>query len=439
VAGQCDVLVIGAGYAGLAAAIEASEAGASVIVLGRRNPFASNSSIGGGVFALVDTPLQREKGVRDSAELLVEDILKANRHSIPQDLVAVAVQESTELYGWMTELGVRFPELLQFPGHSVARVHLESGMSGANTMRLLLEAVGSRGVDVRLGTTAENLILGNGKAVVGVQAVREGTKTEIRANRAVVLAAGGFGRNPNMMARYLPELKGVTTISAAGSTGDGIRMGIEVGAELHNMDSAVLASIGSVKKGSRIPGIAQILLNGAILVNKNGQRFADESEGYIPTALPILHQPDGIAFLIFNEELLKGVEQVSDQIDKYVGMGLIQYGKTADELATAAGIDQENLQETVKKHLLVGSLYGIWVKPILLMTHGGLKINAQTQVMHSQGYPIPHLYAVGDSTAGLGGAATAECPCPGYLTGCGYLWALGSGRVAGRNAAENRN
>ncbi|MBA7711167.1 Fumarate reductase flavoprotein subunit [subsurface metagenome] len=266
---QCDVIVVGAGFAGLAAALEASKAGASVVVLGRRNPFASNSALGGGSFALVDTPLQGEKGIRDSAELFAEDILKANRYSIPRDVVTAVAQQSVQLYEWMIELGAQFYEVTLYPGHSVARVHLESGLDGANTLRLLLKGVMSKGADVRLGMVAEHLIINNSNEVEGVQAADSGGKTSIRAGRAIVLAAGGFGKNQSMMAKYLPQFAGMSCVSGAGSTGDGIKMGIEVGAELLNMDAVLLYSLGSAKRGLRILGISEAMTKGAILVNNS--------------------------------------------------------------------------------------------------------------------------------------------------------------------------
>lgn len=434
---QFDVIVVGAGFAGLAAALEASKAGASVVVLRRRNPFASNSALGGGSFALVDTPLQREKGIRDSAELFAEDILKANRHSIPRDVVMTAAQQSVQLYEWMIELGAQFYEVTLYPGHSVARVHLESGLDGANTLRLLLKGVMSEGADVRLSMVAEHLIINNSNEVEGVQAASPGGKTLIRAERAVVLAAGGFGKNQSMMAKYLPQFAGMSCVSGAGSTGDGIKMGIEVGAELLNMDAVLLYSLGSAKRGLRILGISEAMTKGAILVNKNGQRFVDENKGYVLTAPPVMRQPDGVAFLIFNEGILTSVIKLHKSIDKYLKMGLFHYGKTAPELATAAGIDPQCLQETVKQYFPSRSLYGTWVKPIVMQTAGGLRVNARAQVMHRQGYLIPHLYAAGDNTPSLGGAATKDNPCPGYLTGTGYLWALASGRIAGQSAAKD--
>jgi fumarate reductase flavoprotein subunit len=285
---------------------------------------------------------------------------------------------------------------------------------------------------------AEHLLLNKNNAVEGAQATQEGKKALIRARRAVVLAAGGFGKNQSMMAKYLPQLAGISCLSGAGSTGDGIRMGMEAGAELLNMDAAEMYAVGSVKKASRIVGISDTLNKGAILVNKNGQRFTEESKGYVLAAPPVMRQPDSVAFLIFDEAILESVSKLHEYVGKYLNMGLLQYGKTVRELATSAGIVPQHLEETVKRYFPLGNLYGIWVKPVIIQTMGGLRVNARAQVIHCQGYPIPHLYAAGDNTPSLGGAATQENPCPGYLTGTGYLWALASGRIAGQNAASDR-
>jgi len=433
---QCDVLVVGTGFAGLAAAIESLNSGAKVIVLGRRNPLASNSALGGGTFALVDTPLQRQRGIQDSADLLAQDILKANRHTVPEDIVTAAAQQSVQLYDWLIEIGAEFYEVMQYPGHSVPRVHLETGLDGANTLKLLLKRVISKGADVRLGMIAEHLILDEKNEVDGVEAVNMREKIRIRAKRATILAAGGFAKNKSMMAKYLPKYAEMPCVSGAGSTGDGIRMGIEIGAEVLNMDAAELYSLGSAKRGLRILGVSEAMSKGAILVNKYGRRFTDESKGYVLTAPPVMQQPGAVALLILDEKILRSVVKLQRNIAKYLRMDLFYFGERAFDLANRTGVDFDNFQKTVNEYFPPGNLYGTWVRTIVIQSMGGLKVNSRTQVMHCQGHPIPRLYAAGDNTPSLGGAATSDNPCPGYLTGTGYLWALASGRIAGKNAAE---
>jgi len=283
---------------------------------------------------------------------------------------------------------------------------------------------------------AEHLILDEKNEVDGVEAVNMREKIRIRAKRATILAAGGFAKNKSMMAKYLPKYAEMPCVSGAGSTGDGIRMGIEIGAEVLNMDAAELYSLGSAKRGLRILGVSEAMSKGAILVNKYGRRFTDESKGYVLTAPPVMQQPGAVALLILDEKILRSVVKLQRNIAKYLRMDLFYFGERAFDLANRTGVDFDNFQKTVNEYFPPGNLYGTWVRTIVIQSMGGLKVNSRTQVMHCQGHPIPRLYAAGDNTPSLGGAATSDNPCPGYLTGTGYLWALASGRIAGKNAAE---
>ena len=212
-------------------------------------------------------------------------------------------------------------------------------------------------------------------------------------------------------------------------------MGIECGAKPHNMNAAVLGCLGSVKNGHPLSGVVEAMLQGGILVNKNGRRFADERKGlFSDTAFPMLQQPESMALLVFDEAIKKRVAKLERHEDTYIRNGSLFFGKTADELASKAGVERDNFHGIATERFPSGNLYGTWVKPTLAMTHGGLLVNESMQVIHLDGYPISKLFAAGDNTAGLGGNADEERPFPGYI-GTGYLWAMTSGRIAGRNAA----
>jgi fumarate reductase flavoprotein subunit len=433
---QCDVVVVGVGFAGIAAILEASKIGASVIALGRKNPLASNSAKSAGGFILADTPLQRANGIHDSADLLAQDILNANHHSLPKDLVMAAAREATELYDWLTKLGVRFAMVRPLSGHSVPRAHRIGSMGGSHVLKLLFEAVKGTGTKVNLGMTAQHLIVDADNRVEGVQALDEEGEIEIRASKGVVLAAGGFGKNRDMLAQFLPKLSEMFCVGGAGSTGDGIRMGMEIGARSINMDAAVLTPLCSIKRDVTLPGIVEAMIQGAILINKKGQRFVDERKGmFSDTAFPVMLQPDRRALLVFDEDIKKRVKKLEKHMNHYLNKGLLLFGRNADELADRAGIEKKSFRIAVEERYPSGNLYGTWVQSALVMTHGGLMVNPAAQVIHEKGDPIPHLYAAGDNTPGLGGGRTDDRPFPGYI-GSGCLWALASGRIAGRNAAE---
>lgn len=430
---RCDVVVVGSGFAGLAAALEAQRLGAAVIILGGSKPFASNSAIGSGGFVLVDTPLQRAQGIADSADLLAHDILNANRRSVPEGIVNAAAREAVTLYDWLTSMGARFVTVKPFPGHSVPRVHRNIA-GGGHILRLLLEKVRREGGIFMPGTVGSHLMMGD-QGAEGVQAVSKDGTVRIEAVKGVILAAGGFGRNREMIDTFLPRFSALSSGSGLGSTGDGIRMGIECGAKTNNMNAAVLTGLGSVRSGNPLPGMVEAMLLGGVLVNKNGLRFVDERKGlFSDTAFPMIREPDSMALLVFDEAIKTKVTKLERHADTYIRKGSLFFGRTADELASKAGVERDNFRSIAAERYPSGNLYGTWVKPTLAMTQGGLSVNRLMQVIHREGHPISQLFAAGDNTAGLGGSVDEERPFPGYI-GTGYLWALTSGRIAGWNAA----
>ena len=171
-----------------------------------------------------------------------------------------------------------------------------------------------------------------------------------------------------MMKEFLPDLIDIPCQNGAGSTGDGIRMGKEVGAQLLNMDAAMVNGVGSEKGGRRISGLAAILGKGSLLINQDSQRFFDEKKGYSQAVLPIMRQPNSTALLVFDEEILKNEKRVTKRIEVYFKKGFILYGKTACQLASVAKLDTHRFQEAVDQYFPQGGLYGIWVKPALSTT-----------------------------------------------------------------------
>ena len=432
-----DVVVIGAGGAGLSAAIEARKMGAEVIVLSRIGKLANNTAIAGGVFPLVGTPMQTERSIEDSEDLFARDLLEANGHTVDETLIRTAIRGSADLYEWLTGFGVRFRDLVQFHGHSAARCHAEASWKGANVVTALVEAAQKMGVDFRYGTSASDLIMSQDAEVIGVKAQnREGNPIRIGVRRGVVLAAGGFGKNKAMMREYVPEFAHLPVMSATGSTGDGIRMALAVGAQKVNMSSVVMYAASEIKKRRTVFWL--FIMEGGILVNKDAKRFVDESIGYVRAAVPVARQRDGMAFMIFDEQISAKVRQadIRRSVESYMKDGVVIEDSTVEGLAGKMNVDPVALRNTVAKLSFQGRLYAIPIIPCVIQTHGGVKINSEAQVISNEGRPIPRLYAAGDNAAGLAGPATEDCGCPGYMTGTGYLDAFVFGRIAGRNAAR---
>lgn len=454
-----DVVVVGAGFAGLSAALEARQQGAEVIVLSRMGLLANNSAISGGHVALVGTPLQKEMGIKDSPELYARDLLKSNNYSVDAELTKILTIGATELYNWLAGFGVQFSVLVPWPGHSVTRIHHGIETNGSGMVKLLHLAAQERGIDIHLGTAATDLVTGENGRIVGVKARdRSDQLLEIQANCGVVLAAGGFAKNKEMMAEYIPKLVEWPSHSAGGSTGDGIRMSMDVGAALASMDSVVmgygvLPRSGKYKGHLAMPMSLQLAMAEGIAVNKEGCRFMDESVTYARGASGIMQQTDCICFIVFDEQT-KDKPQLREYNEVFTG-------RTVEELAAGLGIEKRALAETitgynesvdrgtvpdvyateptVRRHRLQGPLFAMPLSTVVIMTHGGVKINTSAQVIHHQGYPIPGLYAAGDNAVGLGGISEVSNACPGYLSATGNLTAFCFGRIAGRNAAKASN
>jgi fumarate reductase flavoprotein subunit len=452
-----DVVVIGAGFAGLSSALEASQLGAEVIVLSRTGLLANDSAISGGNIPFVGSPLQKEKGIKDSKELFTRDLLESNHNSVNIDLINVIACGAAELYDWLIGFGAEFIGPIPWPGHSIPRLHQEVQKNGSRLIKLMSSAAKERGADVRYGVAATNLITDDKGVVKGVKGLnKEGKAFEISASKGVVLAAGGFAKNREMLQKYIPKMVGWPTDTASGSTGDGIRMALEVGATTANMDSVVmgyrvLPKSGQPKAHPPLPAALMLALAGGIAVNKEGQRFMDESVSYSHGAADIMRQSGCTCFVIFDERT-KSLPQLKNYEEVF-------YGKTIDGLAAELGIGSQALAKTISdyndsvdkgtspsyiigynmiRHHLEPPYYAIPSTTTVIMTHGGIKINAGTEVIRRDGNPIPGLFAAGDVAVGLCGGSEGYCAVPGYINGTGNLTALSFGRVAGRKAAIGR-
>lgn len=449
-----DVVVIGAGFAGLSAALEARHCGASVILLCDRGPLANNSAMSGGLFAMAGTPVQEKMVIKDSPELFRQDLLRASNNKADSEMVRTFVNAAGEMYDWLIGFGAEFPILTHQVGHSVLRVHQELGDGkpglgrGGRLVKLMQTAAKSHGVDMRMRTPVTGLLTNEKGGVIGAEAEdREKGKLEIKAASGVVLAAGGFARDKDMLKKYAPGLVGLVNTSAAGSTGDGIRMGMAVGAAVANLDAAVLgfAAYGPAERVRDITVALRKIIPEGIVVDRQGLRYMEEGISSYRAAGELMSQPDRSVFVIFDSETLK-------QAELDIGESLIT-AASPGELASKLGIESRLLTETIiafnravpqvdsiggrlQKRPLRGTFYAIRLTGRLVFTYGGLKTTTQSQAVHESGHVIPGLFVAGDNVTGLCGPSNGYNAVSGYLTGCGNMAALVFGRIAGRNAAK---
>lgn len=455
-----DIVIIGAGGAGLAAACEAVDKKLSVLVL-ESQPFVGGSStICGGAYSAADTYFQREKGIKDNDELFVKDMLKTGQNQNDEKLVRAFVAESKKQFDWLVAHGVKPTTVTTASGMSVPRAH---GFNPAAVIKVMRDYAVQGGAKIMLNTDANRLLCSaDGKRIVGVKAIRKGKELFFAGKKGILLAAGGFSRNPDMLAQYAPPMKRASTIASMGTKGTGIKMALAYGAEM--IDTAYIkATYGfKVNPGSIANDFSIIYYSGAIMVNSDGARFVNESLSYKLLGDKALEQKDGKSWLIFDEKMRKHASN-GNNWDKVLwkpidegkkDLDWVFQGDTIEEAAKKAGLDPAKIKATVDRYnanvekgndpdfgrnslssgfgkpgkIENGPFYIFPSVPVMIGTYCGLKVNPNAQVLDVFGERINGLWAAGELIGGVHGAA--------YMTGTAFAKAQAFGRIAVRDMAK---
>jgi fumarate reductase flavoprotein subunit len=454
-----DVVIIGAGGAGLAAACEAVDKKLSVLVLESQAAVGGSSTICGGAYSAADTYLQREKGIKDSNELFVKDMLKTGGYMNDEALVRAFVKESKEHFDWLVKQGVKPNVVTSASGMSVPRAH---GFKPSEVIQAMKNYAVKGGAKIMVNTAAERLLYcPKTNRIVGVKAVRKGKEMTFEGKKGVLLAAGGFSRNPDMLAKYAPPMKRASTIAGLGTNGSGIKMALAYGADM--IDTAYIkATYGfKINPESIARDFSIIYYSGAIMVNSDGQRFVNESVSYKILGDRALEQKDGKSWLIFDEKMRKNASN-GNNWDKVLwkpidegrtDLDWLFVGNTIEEAAKKAGLDPAKVKATVDRYnanvdkgndpdfgrnslssgfgkptkIENGPFYVFPSVPVMIGTYCGLKINTNCQVIDVFGDVIPGLWAAGELVGGVHGAA--------YMTGTAFAKAQSFGRLAIRSIA----
>ncbi|MBU3730901.1 MAG: FAD-dependent oxidoreductase, partial [Beijerinckiaceae bacterium] len=284
-----DVLVIGAGACGLAAAIAAHDAGASVAIVEKMDRPGGNSSLSTGSVPAANSRFQREAGIVDDPQTYVRDLMGIAKETDDLALVQRLAEVSAETIEWLIDtLGARMTLITAYKhiGHSVPRLHAPVSRRGQDLVDDLLRFVDDRDIPLAVGNAVEGLIVENG-VVQGARIRTSEGISEMRAGKTI-LAVNGFAGDPELVKRFCPEIAGAQYFGARGSTGEAIRWGEAVGADFANMAAyqgyaAVAYPHGSLLSWTTIE-------KGGILVNSGGHRFGDESTGYSGYARIVLSQ-----------------------------------------------------------------------------------------------------------------------------------------------------
>ncbi len=433
-----DIVIIGAGGAGLTAAIEATNAGANVIVVEKNAFMGGNTNYSTVGMNAANTKYQQAKGLQDSPELFYADTMKGGKDLNNPELLKVFTEKSAETLYWLEDLGANLSEIGRSGGQSVDRIHKAPGGMpvGKHLMDVFSNQVETLGIDVRLSTKAIE-ILSEGNTVKGIKVENiDGNTYNINAE-AVIIASGGFGANPDLVVKFKPELKGFGTTNSRGATGDALAM-------VEKLDVS-LTDIEQIQTHPTVvPKINEMITegirgDGAILVNHEGQRFIDELQTRDVVSKAILEQKGATAYLVLDKQ----VYDKASTYKSYKEQGLLKEAQTIVELATIMNVDAAALEATIAKYneaikaksdadfgrtsleveLVSGPFYAVEVSPAIHHTMGGVTINTDAQVINNSGSPVEGLYAAGEVTGGvhggnrIGGNAVTDITVFGKIAG----------------------
>jgi fumarate reductase flavoprotein subunit len=441
---KADVAVIGAGGAGFTAAITAHDLGVKVILLEKMPATGGNTMLSAGGMNAAETPFQKKKGIKDSVDIMIDDTMKGGGKVNDPELVKILAAHSAGSIEWLTQIGADMSDVGRMGGASVSRTHRPSGGAavGAHLAEVLKKNAAQRRIDVRVNSQVLKILSDSTGRVTGVLVRGKHQGDYIIEAKAVVNTAGGFSANPEMVAKYRPEYKGMTTSNQPGARGEGMDLGAGIGGKLVDMKEIQIHP--TVAKGSRILITEAVRGNGAILVNREGKRFINEITTRDKASAAILQQKGESAFMIFDEGIRKSLKQ----IDGYFHLELVKEGKTPEELAAKIGVPADAFKATLEAYnkavetkndgefkrpdmprpVKTPKFYAIEIAPGIHYTMGGLKINPETQVINQEGKPIPGFFAAGEVTGGVHGT--------NRLGGNSISETITFGRIAGANAAK---
>jgi fumarate reductase flavoprotein subunit len=438
---EVPVLIVGAGAAGLCAALAASEAGIEPVVIERDAVPAGSTALSAGLIPAAGTRFQRARGIADSAALFADDIARKAHGEADAKLVRAAAENAGPTVEWLAETyALPFEVITDFnyPGHSAHRMHGLPSRTGAELIDRLRSAVEARDIPILTGRVCETLFADEDGFIEGVE-IAGG---ETIGCGALVLCCNGYGGNAELVRRHIPEMGEALYFGHPGNQGDAVKWGGALGARLAALSG--YQGHGSVATPHNILITWAAITEGGFQVNAQGRRFHNEALGYSEAAAEVLRQPGGIAFDIFDARIAGVARQFEDFRNAEEAGALIAAG-SIDELAARIAVPREALRTELEsialgvpdrfartfEKKLTAPYCAIKVTGALFHTQGGLAIDVQARVLDAKGRTFLNLFAAGGAAVGVSGSQAA-----GYLSGNGLLTASVFGRIAGENAAK---
>jgi len=449
---SAPVVIVGAGAAGLCAALAAHEAGvAEVIVLERDSLPRGSTALSSGLIPAAGTRFQRARGVNDSPALFASDISQKAHGEADAAIVERVAEEADSAIEWLADrYGLPFSLVHDFdyPGHSQRRMHGLPSRSGAELIDRLRQASDESAISLVLNATVSALYVDGRGRIGGLDIMRPDGALDRLGCEALILGCSGYGGDADLVARHIPEMRGAAYFGHPGNCGDAVRWGEALGAKLLHMSG--YQGHGSVAHPHGVLVTWAVIMEGGFQVNKSGARFADESQGYSEEAAIVLAQPGGIAFDIFDERIAAIARQFAD-FQQAEACGAIVEASTVADLAArldipVAALAQSFAEVEEAKSARTNDRFGrsfagaspllppfkaVKVTGALFHTQGGLAVDAEARVLDLRGAALPNLFAAGGAAAGVSGSRAG-----GYLSGNGLLTAVVLGRLAGQSAVR---
>lgn len=441
---EVPLLIVGAGAAGLCAALAAHEAGIEPVLIERDAVPTGSTALSAGLIPAAGTRFQRDQDITDSAKLFADDIARKAHGEADAKLVRLVAERAGPTVEWLAgTYALPFDVITDFnyPGHAAHRMHGLPSRTGAELIDRLRAAVEGCDIPMLTGRVCETLFADEDGFIEGVEIAANGTRETIGCG-ALVLACNGYGGNRALVRQHIPEMADALYFGHPGNQGDAVLWGEALGARLAHLSA--YQGHGSVATPNNILITWAALMEGGFQVNRDGRRFWNEALGYSEAAAEVLRQPGGIAFDVFDTRIAAVARQFEDfkQAEK---AGALIVADTIEELASRIGVPAEALRSELDGIVLgapdrfgrmldkklAAPYCAIKVTGALFHTQGGLAIDTQARVLRRNGRPLPNLFAAGGAAVGVSGAQAS-----GYLSGNGLLTATVFGRIAGTSAAQ---
>lgn len=417
---EYDAVIVGAGGAGLTAALQAHELGLKVAVFEKNKNLGGNTNRASSGMNASESLVQLAEGIIDNKEDFYQETLQGGGLLNDRDMLRYFVDHSAIAISWLKEHNIELTDLTITGGMSKKRAHRPASMApvGNYLVTGLLKQIQAEKIPVFNEAKVIKLFKDN-KQVTGIEVSTNSGVKEVQA-KAVLLASGGFGASKEIIKKYRPDLVDYQTTNQPGATGDGLKLAEDVGAQLMQMNFIQVHPTAQTDTDHVFLIGEGVRGEGAILVNKAGKRFVNElnTRKIVSNAITDLNE-DG-AYLIFDQ----GVREHFKAIEFYDHVGLVEHGQTLSELADKIGVNAENLATTVTKWneaiakkndqdfgrktgmergLNKAPYFAIHIHPAIHYTMGGIHVLPSTQVLDTNGQKICGLYAAGEVAGGLHG------------------------------------